>query len=123
MKPALAILALFGVVTGPVALADTVTVSGVGQVACTVWNEAHQAGDEVSLLALTSWTQGYLTADHDHWVAVGNPPYLSAELSSDRIEAYIGRFCTEYPDEAILAATQALVYELHRQARSAERPD
>ena len=96
------------------AAAKTVTVRGEGNASCSSWTQEHALGSNRQR-DQDSWLLGYVNAT-SAMLDIPGIEDVSAPLSNSDLVAWMDRYCSAFPDQVLIRAADALMWELARRA-------
>jgi hypothetical protein len=97
------------------AVGKTLTVRGEGAATCASWTNIHMVARSDRRAVQDSWVLGYVNGVSGSLDIPGMED-VSAPLRNPDLVTWIGKYCSEHPDVALIQAADALMRELARRA-------
>ena len=94
----------------PLAAAAQGRVVGAGTITCAKYTNAKTVFDKPTVLMVTTWTQGFMTATN--LARVSSKQSELRPVDQEQIETYMKKYCAEHPLNMTYQAAQALANEL-----------
>lgn len=91
-------------------VASAQDVLGAGGMTCAKYTNQKTVFDKPTILVVTSWTQGFITATNA--ARLSNKSTALRYVDQEQIETYTRKYCTEHPLKSVVEASVALVAEL-----------
>ncbi len=103
-------LAAVAALTLPLLASAQGRVVGAGTITCAKYTNSRSVFDKPTILMVTTWTQGYMTAMN--LVRVNSQQPELKPVDQEQIETYTKKYCAEHPLNMTYQAAQALVNDL-----------
>jgi hypothetical protein len=95
------------------------TVWGIGNRTCGAWTAAHDnESDRLERITQMAWLGGYMSAFNNYGPLRSGAP----RIDFDGMEAWITRYCRQYPLDRITRAAAQLAIDLQRREVASELP-
>ena len=93
--------------------AETVGISGQGNMSCRVWADARKL-DDVNTIAYEAWVQGFLTGVN--WTGVMNTDLIKGS-NKECWFTWMDNYCLKNPRNRIIDGAYIFVFELESRSR------